>query len=216
MRFGHLFRIFSKGSPSQDKRIMFPIALIVLLLFASMFMQALHEDKIVKAVNQEVENRTFSLTYPLENDIKDLIRTFRNNPIIYEIEYAESKEFGVYFIQYVLEDYWQHERLKEQFKSYSDDIQFGDQKMQIETSLLVKFSEQIRFFLVCTMALGLMMVVSICFKIVKDKWQEVKVYHFLGFHQLNLSLLLTWYLLLSIGPGVFWGLVMFYGFYSFL
>ena len=216
MRFVSQFRYFAKGSPKHDKRILLPIALSVLLLLSSMFMQVLHRDKVVMAINENIENRTFTLTYPLDKDIQTFIRTFSDNTNIVELKYIESMDFGVYVIQYVLDDYWHHERLKEQFKSYSGDIHFGEQKMDIESSLLVKFSEHIRIFLVLTQVLALLMIVANCFKILRDKWHDVRIYLFLGYHPLHLSALLTWYLLLCISPGVLLGLVMFYGFYSFL
>ena len=162
---------------------------------------AIYQSDLAMAVNNNVDNRTFNLSYPLDKNINALMDTFNGNGLIENLSYEAVEGFNAFIVTYTLYDYKDQADIDKQFEDFSDAISTFESNKNIESIFMFKIGKYIQLFLILTILISLALLNTVVVRILKDMKPELILLNAIGYNKVILFLISFIKVLLVVSMG---------------
>lgn len=203
----HFIKVLIKSNKLFDTSNLLIIIACLILTMVSVNIYAIYQSDLVIAVNSNVENRTFKLSYPLDKDIEVLMETFGENRLLEDLSFISEEGFDSFIVTYTLYDYRDRVTMDLQFTDFSDAISFFESNLNFESMFMFKISKYIQLFLILTVIVALLLLNTVNIRILKDLKLELTLLNALGYNKLILFVVSFLKVMITFTIGFFFTLI---------
>ncbi|GAU79989.1 hypothetical protein [Fusibacter sp. 3D3] len=150
--------------------------IILMTLFLALMMTleflSLYNDDFEKSINANIENRSFKVVIPLEQEIEPVSTFLEKSEIVQAYDIYKDENFNLYVVTFVLQDYWQKEAIENQLLRINPDVSFYGSNFDLESIMIFHFGSNLKVFLKVVI-LFLILIIFLtfvkCNKAIKDE-----------------------------------------------
>ena len=150
--------------------------IILLTLFLALMMTleflSIYSTDFEKNINANVNNRTFKVAIPLEQEIEPISTFLEKSKIVQSYDIYEDESFNLYIVTFMLQDYWQKEAIEDQLVKINPDVSFYGSNFDLESVMIFHFGSNLKVFLkgvILFLILIILLTFVKCNKAIKDE-----------------------------------------------